>query len=79
MTFFLCPRCDECVDRFWNIDENCLPCAAHCDPVGTEADSVCDKDSGQCVCKTNVQGNRIRILFISKSAPRSDNNEMLCS
>ena len=49
-------RCDECVDRFWNIDENCIPCSAHCDNLGTEPGSICDKNTGQCVCKTNVQG-----------------------
>ena len=49
-------RCDECVDRLWNIDENCIPCSAHCDNLGTEPKSLCDKNTGQCVCKTNVQG-----------------------
>nr|XP_031362795.1 laminin subunit beta-3 [Lonchura striata domestica] len=39
--------------------EACLPC--ECDPEGTVPGSVCDPDTGRCVCKDNVQGDRCHL------------------
>ncbi|KFO98407.1 Laminin subunit beta-3, partial [Calypte anna] len=39
--------------------EACLPC--ECDPDGTVPGSSCDPQTGHCVCKDNVQGERCHL------------------
>uniref|UniRef100_UPI0037E7E888 usherin n=1 Tax=Semicossyphus pulcher TaxID=241346 RepID=UPI0037E7E888 len=49
-------RCTDCAQNYYNISlhllkglyEGCVPCI--CDPRGTVAGSVCDSNTGQCVC-----------------------------
>ncbi|XP_071494248.1 laminin subunit alpha-1-like [Diadema antillarum] len=53
--------CDECKDTFYNLQESngdgCQEC--DCDPVGTEGSvNLCDKETGECICKENVMGVR---------------------
>ncbi|XP_071801736.1 laminin subunit alpha-2-like isoform X1 [Asterias amurensis] len=53
--------CDECKDTFYNLDilnpAGCQQC--DCDPIGSlGSTNFCNKGTGQCICKTNVEGNR---------------------
>ncbi|KAK3103280.1 hypothetical protein FSP39_018141 [Pinctada imbricata] len=53
-------RCDRCKDGYWNLDENnpdgCEPC--DCNILGTIANAGCDKQTGMCLCKRYVTGQR---------------------
>ncbi|KAG9336282.1 hypothetical protein JZ751_002629, partial [Albula glossodonta] len=54
-------RCQACHDGFYGLDRSnslgCLPC--RCDPLGSaNATNICDKSSGECPCKANIQGPR---------------------
>lgn len=53
-------RCDTCKDGFYNLDEsNQQGCeACDCSMIGTVTNSSCDKDSGMCLCKRYVTGER---------------------
>ncbi|KAJ8038680.1 Laminin subunit alpha [Holothuria leucospilota] len=53
--------CDECRDSFYNLlgtnSQGCQMC--DCDPRGTEGSpNFCNKTTGQCICKANVDGTR---------------------
>lgn len=53
------PRCDQCQDGYYSLGGDmllgCLPCDCH--TAGTNnMSAICDKGSGACVCKENVQG-----------------------
>ncbi|XP_022106047.1 laminin subunit beta-1-like isoform X2 [Acanthaster planci] len=53
--------CDECKDTFFNLSalnpDGCQPC--DCNSVGSlGSTNFCDKVSGQCICKANVEGSR---------------------
>ncbi|XP_061488032.1 laminin subunit beta-3 [Rhineura floridana] len=59
-------NCEHCKTNFFrnrNFDldhsEACLPC--ECDPDGTVPNSNCDPQTGRCVCKDNVQGDRCHL------------------
>jgi hypothetical protein len=43
-----------CEDGYWAFESGCMPCG--CDPIGTIPSGTCDKITGQCECKANVQG-----------------------
>lgn len=51
-------RCDACKDGYWNFNETsaegCELCT--CDARGTLENEGCDKRTGECTCKRNVQG-----------------------
>ncbi|XP_070555377.1 laminin subunit alpha-like [Ptychodera flava] len=51
--------CDECADGAFNLQENnvfgCEACG--CD-VGGASNHICDKTTGQCVCKPRINGRR---------------------
>nr|XP_009291422.1 usherin [Danio rerio] len=54
-------RCDVCRDGYHSLDRSnslgCLPC--QCDLRGTvNGSGVCDKTTGQCLCKNNVESLR---------------------
>lgn len=49
-------QCDECMDGYWNFPAGCLVC--DCDTQGSAAGSSCNKETGQCICLSNVQGIR---------------------
>ncbi|XP_060145902.1 usherin [Globicephala melas] len=54
-------RCSECLEGYFYLQRNnsflCLPC--NCDRTGTVNDSLlCDKSTGQCLCKLGVTGLR---------------------
>lgn len=54
-------QCDVCRDGYHSLDRSnslgCLPC--QCELRGTvNGSDVCDKNTGQCTCKHNVQGLR---------------------
>ncbi|XP_052001042.1 usherin [Xyrauchen texanus] len=54
-------RCDVCRDGYHSLDRSnslgCLPC--QCELRGTlNGSGVCDKTTGQCACKNNVEGLR---------------------
>ncbi|XP_038046618.1 laminin subunit gamma-1-like isoform X2 [Patiria miniata] len=54
-------HCDECKDTFFNLNGlnpvGCQPC--DCDPIGSlGSTNFCDKVTGQCICKSNVEGSR---------------------
>jgi hypothetical protein len=56
--------CDTCLDGFFGLDASngfgCEFCA--CDVGGTQLargqDAVCDKETGQCQCRTGMNGRR---------------------
>lgn len=53
--------CNKCKPLFWNMQtQNPLGCEdCDCNTAGTVAGlRTCDSDSGQCVCKPNVQSRR---------------------
>lgn len=57
------PHCERCQLHFFRNrrpgappEETCLPC--ECDPDGAVPGAPCDPQTGQCVCKENVQGER---------------------
>ena len=47
--------CDTCLTGYYNFSEStgCRPC--NCNPEGT-LDSICDAESGQCICANGVTG-----------------------
>nr|XP_056708935.1 usherin [Euleptes europaea] len=52
-------QCDDCLDGHYRVEQKdslvCLPC--NCDKAGTVNGSLlCDKSTGQCLCKTGVTG-----------------------
>uniref|UniRef100_A0A3Q4B398 Laminin subunit beta 4 n=1 Tax=Mola mola TaxID=94237 RepID=A0A3Q4B398_MOLML len=49
--------CDECEDRYWNLDgvSGCQPCS--CDPTNSFSD-VCNKVTGQCPCRSEFGGRQ---------------------
>ncbi|XP_041646715.1 usherin [Cheilinus undulatus] len=55
-------RCTNCAPNYYNnslqlqqgLYEGCVPCS--CDPRGTVAGSVCDSNTGQCVCLPTRSG-----------------------
>lgn len=52
-------QCEECLNGQYRVEQNdsviCLPC--NCDKDGTVNGSLlCDKSTGQCLCKTGVTG-----------------------
>ncbi|XP_060102758.1 usherin [Heteronotia binoei] len=52
-------QCNDCLDGQYRMEQNdslaCLPC--NCDKAGTVNGSLlCDKSTGQCLCKTGVTG-----------------------
>ncbi|XP_058895005.1 usherin [Kogia breviceps] len=54
-------RCSECLEGYFYLQQNssflCLPC--NCDGTGTVNGSLlCDKSTGQCLCKVGVTGLR---------------------
>jgi hypothetical protein len=49
-------RCDACADGFYNFEGGCLRC--DCNAVGSQAGTMCDKLTGQCICKPYVMGIR---------------------
>ncbi|XP_065144388.2 usherin [Paramisgurnus dabryanus] len=54
-------RCDVCRDGYHSLDRGnslgCLPCG--CEVKGTvNGSGVCDETTGQCACKSNVEGLR---------------------
>ncbi|KAM9466939.1 usherin [Clarias gariepinus] len=54
-------RCDSCRDGWYKLgledSLSCQPC--HCDPRGiVQGSALCDKESGQCLCKSGVEGLR---------------------
>ncbi|TEA31496.1 hypothetical protein DBR06_SOUSAS9110007, partial [Sousa chinensis] len=54
-------RCSECLEGYFYLQRNnsflCLPC--NCDRTGTVNGSLlCDKSTGQCLCKLGVTGLR---------------------
>jgi len=52
-------QCDQCKSEFFHLDSanpvGCDPC--NCDPLKSTS-TVCDADTGQCECKSNVGGRR---------------------
>ena len=47
-------RCSQCVDDYWGLGRGyCSDCK--CDPDGSKS-SICDKFTGQCLCKQNRGG-----------------------
>ncbi|GFO50464.1 usherin, partial [Plakobranchus ocellatus] len=46
-------KCDECKDGFYNFTSGCEDCL--CNDEGKESGTVCNKTSGQCTCKSNVE------------------------
>ncbi|KAK1792993.1 hypothetical protein P4O66_001708 [Electrophorus voltai] len=53
------PRCEQCSPHMYNLSSGnvthaCQPCL--CDPSGTAVGTVCDPDSGQCVCQPTMHG-----------------------
>uniref|UniRef100_A0A4W4GYM7 Usher syndrome 2A (autosomal recessive, mild) n=1 Tax=Electrophorus electricus TaxID=8005 RepID=A0A4W4GYM7_ELEEL len=53
------PRCEQCSPHMYNLSSGnathaCQPCL--CDPSGTAVGTVCDPDSGQCVCQPTRHG-----------------------
>ena len=56
-TYFPGLFCDDCADGYWGLSgDGCHPCA--CDLAGSEPGTICDKVTGQCVCKANTQGRK---------------------
>ena len=59
LILFIGLKCDSCEYGFYNLSsENaagCSPCL--CNPFGS-TDPYCNRDSGQCLCKENVEGSR---------------------
>ncbi|XP_052593935.1 usherin [Peromyscus californicus insignis] len=53
-------QCDQCLEGYFSLQQNsflCLPC--NCEKTGTVNGSLlCDKSSGQCLCKSGVTGLR---------------------
>lgn len=53
-------RCDSCRDGYHSLGVGgslgCLPC--QCEPRGTLELSTCDKMTGQCLCKSGMEGLR---------------------
>ncbi|XP_035280923.1 laminin subunit beta-4 [Anguilla anguilla] len=56
-------HCEECSPFFFqdprvptNHPNACIPC--DCDPDGSLNGGLCDPNTGQCVCKNNVEGDR---------------------
>ena len=56
-------KCDHCTVGYFNSSsssgdvlklEECIPC--HCDELGTEPDTYCDRQTGQCQCKDGFGG-----------------------
>ncbi|XP_033120753.1 laminin subunit alpha-1-like [Anneissia japonica] len=58
-TFVIGRRCDTCQDEFYALSsdnlEGCLPCECN---VGGAINNLCDKGSGQCICKNYVSGRQ---------------------
>ena len=51
-------HCDECRDGYFDLgSDSTMGCqSCQCDPAGTEEQStICDKETGECTCKINVQ------------------------
>ncbi|XP_037549573.1 usherin [Nematolebias whitei] len=51
-------QCDQCHEKYFGFNPGlgkCQPCA--CDPVGSASD-LCHPDTGECVCKLLVTGNK---------------------
>ena len=48
------PRCDKCLDGFYDFP-NCNPC--ECSEEGSSSD-ICDVKNGQCPCKYNYGGRQ---------------------
>ena len=50
-------RCSECADGFFNLQEDdpfgCTDCGCN---IGGSVSALCDKTSGQCVCRQRIQG-----------------------
>lgn len=51
--------CDVCHNGFWKLPDSdesdgCVECG--CDESGTVPGTVCDKTTGQCVCKAHTEG-----------------------
>ncbi|XP_063239907.1 laminin subunit alpha [Bacillus rossius redtenbacheri] len=54
-------RCDTCADGTFDLREGNLFGCSHCGcDVGGSVDGVCNKDSGQCVCRPRVSGRACR-------------------
>lgn len=53
-------QCDQCLEGYFSLQQSsflCLPC--NCEKTGTVSGSLlCDKSSGQCLCKSGVTGLR---------------------
>ncbi|XP_044050213.1 laminin subunit beta-4 [Siniperca chuatsi] len=57
------PQCERCRPFLYQDPQRatedphaCIPC--DCDPVGSQGGGLCDAQSGRCVCKDNVEGQR---------------------
>lgn len=57
-TFIDGPRCDRCMDGYWNMTvenvDGCQQCT--CDTLGTVDNQGCHKETGECTCKRFVTG-----------------------
>lgn len=53
-TFVQGNRCDQCQDAMFDLTSACTQFCS-CDPYGSQT-PICDKKTGQCVCKPNVYG-----------------------
>ncbi|XP_066526697.1 usherin [Hoplias malabaricus] len=77
-------RCDVCRDGYYGLGGNgslnslsCLPCL--CDPRGTLQESfVCDKATGQCLCKSGTVGLRCNRCAPHTFWINSDNSTYGC-
>ncbi|CAH0547109.1 unnamed protein product [Brassicogethes aeneus] len=61
-------NCNKCKDKFfrpnnkhWNETDVCQHC--NCDIIGTK-DGICDKQTGQCICKKGFSGDRCDICSL---------------
>ncbi|XP_047436500.1 usherin [Mugil cephalus] len=67
-------RCDQCREMFFGFNPGlgrCRPCA--CDPVGS-VNGSCDPDSGVCVCKLLVTGDKCDLCHPGASHFDPDNH-----
>uniref|UniRef100_A0A8C1J3X3 Usherin n=1 Tax=Cyprinus carpio TaxID=7962 RepID=A0A8C1J3X3_CYPCA len=71
-------RCDQCQDLFFGFNPNvgrCEPCG--CDPVGG-FNGTCHPQTGQCLCKLYVTGDKCDIC-VEEASHMDPNNYLGCS
>ncbi|KAM9860567.1 LOW QUALITY PROTEIN: usherin [Aulostomus maculatus] len=67
-------RCDQCRERFFGFNPGlgrCRPCA--CDPVGS-VNGSCNPESGACVCKPLVTGDKCDVCQHGASRLHAENH-----